>query len=102
MSRTYRRKNETWDFCAHDYVWEHGFLQKVRMDLKSLDFKQKKAKYHSDSYRGWCVPHWYVNMFFERGDRRRTKKEIQKWMKNPENYEVLLKPHMKDAGWSYW
>ena len=24
MSKTYRRKNETWDFEAYDYSWENG------------------------------------------------------------------------------
>lgn len=102
MSKTYRRRNECWDLRTNDYIWENGFLQVIPMNLNSKEYKKEKARFHSDNYRGWCVPHWYVNMFFERSDRRNTKKELQKWMSNPENYEVLLKPHMKDAGWSYW
>jgi hypothetical protein len=102
MSRTYRRKNEYWNFPFYDYTWDSGYLKKIRLNLNSKEYKQKKARFHSDNYTGWCVPHWYVNMFFERTNRRKAKREIQKWMNNPENYEVLLKPHIKNAGWNYW
>ena len=102
MSKTYRRKNETWDFEAYDYSWENGYFQKVPLNPKTKEYKKQKAHYHSDSYTGWCVPHWFVNLFFERSSRRKTKKEIKKWMKNPENHELIIDKHMKNAGWTYW
>lgn len=102
MSNTYRRKNDTWNFSANDYSWEDGFLRIIPMNTNSKEFMKKKSHFHSDSYIGSGVPHWYVNMFHERTNRRNSKKEIQKWIKNPEDYEVLLKPHIKDAGWNYW
>lgn len=102
MSKTYRRKNDNWDFHSYDYTWENGFMQKTSYDVQSKEFKKKKAHFHSDCYNGWCVPHWYVNMFHERSYRQHTKKELQKWYNNPESYEVVINRHMKDAGWNYW
>ena len=102
MSRTYRRKNDTWDFTDYDFDWVDGYLKKVPMNPKSKDYKKSKAHFHSDSYRGWGVPHWFVNMFFERANRRKTKKIIGQWLKNPENLDVLLDKKIKNAGWYYW
>lgn len=102
MSKTYRRKNDTWNFSANDYRWENGCFQCVPMNVESKEFKKEKARFHSDNYTGWSVPHWYVNMFYERTNRRNAKKALHKWKKLSDNYDVLLNPHMKNAGWTYW
>lgn len=102
MSKTYRRKNKTWDFNSYEYTWENGFLQQVIYNVNTKEFKKAKAMFHSDTYTGWCVPHWYVNMFHERKYRQHAKKELYKWSKNPEYYEVTIHRHMKSAGWDYW
>lgn len=102
MSKTYRRKNITWITNFNNYSWENGFQQTIPMNFDSKEFIKKKARFHSDNYGRLGVPHWYVNLYFERSDRVKTKKELHKWKKNPENYEVLLNRYVKDAGWSYW
>lgn len=102
MSKTYRRKNKTWNFNPYQYSFDNGYLHRLPLNKDSQEFKKEKAHFHSDSYNGMGVPHWYVNTFFEKPNRRKTKQELLKWIKNPENYEVLLRKHTKDAGWSYW
>ena len=77
MSRTYRRKNG-WDTPTRDYVFneELGHWQDIALDKNSLEFKKQTNKYHSDhNLYGGSVPHWFVNLFFERKFRRKTKKE---------------------------
>lgn len=102
MSRTYRRKKSaSWDFNPYDYDYSNGFLQKIWIERDSAEYKKLKAKYHSDSYFTYQVPHCYINRL-ERIFRRLINREIYQWMKNPENYEVINHKHMCDARYLYW
>lgn len=104
MSRTYRRRKDTWDLNAYEYVWvDNSYLVKKYLDKKSPEYKIKKAKFHQDTRRyGSGVPSWFVNLFCERKMRQKTKKEIHKWMKNPENVECMPPQFIRDARWLYW
>jgi hypothetical protein len=104
MSKTYRRKKSSWSFRDYDYTYENGFVEKQFYGHNTEKYKKEKAIFHSDAYSnyGSCVPHWYVNMFFEKPNRQKAKAEINKWMKNPQSSEVLIDIRNRGAGWNYW
>jgi hypothetical protein len=105
MSRTYRRKKDNGYnyFEAYDYVWVNGIYLKQYYSKGSVEYKKEKAKFHSDRQMyGGGVPSWFVNLFCERAHRGQTKREIQRWMNNPENYEAMVPEFIRDAGWKYW
>lgn len=106
MSRTYRRKN-----CANSHFWQ--FEREVqtyfdyktrdwaRVDPKSEEYERRKAIFHSDNGTNSFKepgPAWFRNMFSERPHRRMAKRELKKFMNDPD-YEVILEP----KGWlRYW
>lgn len=102
MSRTYRRKNG-WNAPTYDYcLTEEGYFEKQYYDKSSKKYKLEKNKYHRDKdIYGGGVPHWYVNLNCERQLRRKTKRELHKWVKNPDS-EAMVPLFMRDAGYSYW
>ena len=103
MSRTYRRKKDSWKFEAYDYVYKNGYLEKNFYDNQSAEYRKEKAKFHKDGkFYGSSVPSDFVNLFCEKKLRQRTKQAIIKWRKNPDNVECMLPPYIHDAGWMYW
>jgi hypothetical protein len=102
MSKTYRRKKDVWSFDNTDFKYENNIFIRYYLDKNSKEYAKKIAHFHSDSHYGWCVPHWYVNMFFERKYRRDSKNKIHKWMKNPENKEIIIDKYFKSAGYDYF
>lgn len=97
MSRTYRRKDKIeYKWVLRDYInsdielpWYRHW---IKIDPKSLEGKKRLAQHHSDA--GYCWqnykgPHWFHNLFEERPRRRKAKRELHKFMKDPD-YEVML------------
>lgn len=94
MSRTYRRKNETQDhyWVLRDYIWVELSSRRINIDPKSKEGKIRLAKHHSDAGYCWTNykgPHWFHNLYEERPRRRKAKRELHKFMKDPD-YEVML------------
>lgn len=43
MSRTYRRKKDSWKFEAYDYVYKNGYLEKIFYDNQSVEYRKRKS-----------------------------------------------------------
>lgn len=108
MSRTYRRKNATWDMRSYDWDYlenkeGHLFFAQINHSPDSPEYKKEKVKFHRDGKRyGSSVPGWYVNLFHQRPFRQQSKREIQKWMNCPDNHECLPPVYRRSAGYDYW
>lgn len=106
MSRTYRRKNEQWEYnwvCRDwDKIGYPLYWKMVQLEGKS----RTKAinKFHSDAQRTMNqVPSWYVNQFCNRPFRAKMKHEVRMIMKRADDYEDYnFDPFKKDALWSWW
>lgn len=105
MSRTIRRKN-AWDFYAYDFEWddELGGCRRVWHAPNSREYKLAKSKYHRDNrtYSNSSVPHWFTNLYWERGFRQQSREAIHNWCKNPENTEMMAPVFKRSIGWYYW
>lgn len=114
MSRTFRRRNTTQNGMWSDleyftsewvYPWsEFSYYSagiRVPYPKDSEEYKKGKARFHSDggttSFKE-PGPSWFRNCFTERPQRRAAKREIQKFMQNPD-YEPMILP--KDP-LDYW
>lgn len=105
MSRTKRRKDSKDDYrwllsdwmkmSENAYTWV-----RVPMDPTTKEYAKTLAMYHSDVYRNFKEPGpaWYRLYTVERPQRRKAKRELQKYMLN-EEHEVILNP--KDP-LEYW
>lgn len=105
MSRTYRRKGKyiPWNYWfdeesikvgPYHWIW-------VPRDKTTKEYKKDLAIYHSDSGTTNFKepgPSWFRNQFTERPQRREAKRQLQKFMKDPE-FEVML--NAKDP-LEYW
>lgn len=107
MSRTYRRKNgkkngylnEEW--CTHDYVRvespsdpRYFYYTRVKLDPKSPECIKAIAKFHSDAGTHRCKepgPSWFRRLYTQRPHRRAAKRELQRWLANPD-YEPMILP----------
>ena len=118
MSRTYRRKNETrdYDWVLRDFfslkelpsVSDYEKIQLYHSKYVWVHFskwsdrgKKLIRKYHSDAgttNHKEPGPCWFRNAFVERPNRRKSNREIKKFMLDTE-YEVIIdsKPPLK-----YW
>lgn len=96
MSRTYRRSSGDRD----DLKWNlkrlfripgtyHWYWESIEPGTK--EYNQIVAKYHSDSHRSFKEPGpaWFRNLTTERPQRREAKRQLHKFMHNPD-YEVIL------------
>lgn len=106
MSRTYRRKNEEWDFHRSLRVgiryFSIGYIEKERLEKNSKEYKKARKVYHSDtSYYRSSVPAWFVNMFCERPMRQKSRMAIHHWTKDQET-DLILPQYVHDAGWKYY
>lgn len=112
MSRTYRRKNEVgnhWSdfrYYTGEYVIIHPITSiwnrvYVPFEKNSKEYKRGKAKFHSDAGTTPCKepgPSWFRNLYTERPLRRQSKKEIRKFMLDPD-YEPIID---KKGKLEYW
>lgn len=112
MSRTFRRKNRVGNHWS-DYKYFTGkyyyswttfgsFVGYVPYPKDSKEYKKGKAKFHSDAGTTRCKepgPSWFRNLYTERPLRRQTKREIQKFMLDP-NYEPIVDEKGKLEYWT--
>jgi len=111
MSRTFRRRNgvgNNWsDFEYHtgEYIrvgkgiWARVY---VPYPKNSKEYKKGKARFHSDAGTTRCKepgPSWYRNLTTERPLRRKSKRELQKFMLDP-NYEPIVEEKGKLDYWT--
>lgn len=100
MSRTYRqlKGDPYWKRWALDYelirVSDYKFFCWIirRVDKNTKEYKKALAKFHSDA--GVVTfkepgPSWFRNLYSERPQRRKAKRELKKFMLDNE-YEVIL------------
>ena len=108
MSRTYRRKNTTnagWylnlDFYTSELVRNGWHWEWVPYPKDSKQYKKGYAKYHGDHGTHNFKepgPSWFRNLFSTRPERRKAKRELQKYMSNDE-YEPMI---LKKGKLPYW
>ena len=107
MSRTYRRKNgkkngylnEEWytrDYVRLESPSDPGYFYYawVWLDPKSREVIVALAKFHGDHGTHSCKepgPSWFRNLTTERPARRHAKRELQKFMQDPD-YEPMILP----------
>ena len=97
MSRTYRRKSgdhTDLEWQTREMIRVPGYYiwHWVPMDPKTKQYKKVVNKYHSDAGTQKfhnCPSGWWVNMVMQRPHRRDAKRQLKKWMTDPE-YEVIL------------
>lgn len=119
MSRTYRKRlssDSKWllrDFVLESSISDFSKYDKVQLTWSdrwiyvwykedSLEAKKIKAKHFSDSL-GWKYnrsgPTYFKTLVAQKPYRRRAKKEIYKFMRDSEEYEVLLESKPKLPYW---
>ena len=107
MSRTYRfKKDEKWMFQYNHVLKECVNIANYYYDFRPIDPRsvegiRRVALARSDKKEHIWIstgPGWFHNLFVQRPYRRRARKEIHKWIKNPD-YEPMIEdcPHR-----SYW
>lgn len=104
MSRTYRRKKDSWAVKNYEYVVVPGTYSWIKEYLSYDDERYKKSviEFHKDKDRYFnSVPGWFVNLYCERSLRRKSNRAVKKWMNNCET-DLLLPKYVKDAGWKYY
>lgn len=107
MSRTYRRKSgeEPW-WLLSEWVncftpsGNYSHVVRIKTDPKSKEVIKEMAKYHSDSFhkKSWQWPGWAIAEFIQRPYRRKAKREILKFLDDPD-YEVILRPVPRKGYW---
>ena len=103
MSRTYRRKNSTWSMNPYGWSWIGGSLIRVNYAPDSKEYAKCKMNFHKDTRRsGHSVPSWFVTVYCETKFREKTKQEIYRWLKKPNDYECMPPEFIRDAGWMYF
>jgi hypothetical protein len=124
MSRTYRFKNgyipwfasqewktwvrieddeeidPSWEVRVHFFSWitRRTYLER-KLEGKELKKVLSKENRVQRRYFKEPGPHWYRRMTTEVPQRREAKRELKKWMKNPE-YEVQLIPKKPLEYWT--
>ena len=96
MSRTFRRKsgdNQDKKYVLSKHVRVPGsyFWYREPMKPNSAEYIKTNARYHSDNYRNFKEPgpSWFRNLTAERPQRREAKRQLYKYMHDPE-FEVIL------------
>lgn len=108
MAKTIRRKNAKWTmFIDYDLIEVESRYGGVYYERKYIDQSDKRYKkmwkvFHSDKeVYGSGVPGWFVNLYFQRTDRRNAKNELRKACLD-QNYEVILPEYRKSAGYDWY
>ena len=105
MSRTYRCKKDPYlireNRILMNYEWIGFRIYRSDIDPNSKEGKKALARFHSDAKHflyEWKGPNWFHNMYAQRPYRRDCKKQIKKFMRNPD-YEIQIrnKPYRE-----YW
>ncbi len=94
MSRTFRRKNctyEEYDWVLLSWAGYSLHVSRIRLDKKSKEGKKRLARYHSDAggYYKEPGPAWYRRIVAQVPLRRSSKNELRKFMLN-EELEVII------------
>lgn len=105
MSRTYRFNKgkdkyrvkdswllNSWERQTFDGVHEWTQWVDVSIDPKSDEGKRRLARFHSDrKYHVvvWNGPGWFNRLFSQKPHRTRAKKELHKFVRNPD-HEVII------------
>lgn len=97
MSRTYRRRNAhvpTWmkqprqqvfyGPGPYDYVW-----MRLALDFENEEYLEDLRYFHLDNHPGHYTPPSWWNTLHQRMHRAKARKEITRWMKDPD-YEVMI------------
>lgn len=115
MSRTYRFKKNVmpkhwwfeWDLWVEaepdwdgpvDYSWYHP---RRRLQPHEKEYKRQLARHHRDQWVSFKEPgpHWFRNLFTDRPLRRDSKRELQKFMLDPD-YEPIIESKGKLEYWT--
>ena len=96
MSRTFRRKDLKEDTLWVGTEWVYvdtpnwGYTGIYRISMQDKELVKALAHYHSDAYKPFKDPgpSWFRNIFTERPQRRINKRELQKFMLDPD-YEPI-------------
>lgn len=65
-------------------------------------WKKEYNKRHKDNHTGiYSPPSWFVNMYFNKINRKKDKQEIHKYLRN-EEYEPIFSIYRNTAGWDWW
>jgi len=96
MSRTYRRKSgdqTNLNWATHEFKRLPGtwHWERVPLDPQSKEYKASVARYYSDRQYTFKEPgpSWFRRLFTERPQRRHAKRELNKYLLDPD-YEVIL------------
>lgn len=79
-------KLSTWS-----YIYNQRYIGVYKKTAKA--YKKGKALYHSDARSHNFHepgPHWFINQYVERPQRRHAKRELQKYILKDGDYEVVL------------
>jgi hypothetical protein len=104
MSRTYRRRDGVEDYwITHELIrTNYGYSRAwVKRDQNTKEFKKDWAKYRSDAGTHNFKepgPHWFRNLFTDRPGRRFDKRELQKFMADPDYEPMILSKYPLE----YW
>lgn len=109
MSRTKRFKKDSFLIKEHGVLntwvrgegYNHFSLIKIAIDPQSSEAKKRLAQFHSDTKKHVRLsrgPGWFHNMYAQRPYRIFVKKELSKFLIDPD-YEIQLrdKPYRE-----YW
>jgi len=105
MSRTFRRKNQQYDYkwVLIDWKLRIAGLRSPRHDPRSPLGRKAIACYHSDSQMTMrsTAPRWYRKAY---DHRRRTRNNLQmeRWLAEPEYEPVFDGFHRHDADGTWW
>lgn len=119
MSRTVRCKGmaikESWLMSREEFEersqrgWRWRNRQKETFEeFRKMELSLTKTDSHHRYFHWTCdAPSWFVNLYFNRPERRQAKRDIQKAISRSECFDdcdvVLEVPRqMRGAAWLYW
>lgn len=97
MSRTYRQRDQfsifinlRWVLRDHD-ACPVEFPVTPQIDPKSKEGKKRIAKFYADKTFNFKEPgpHWFRNLNTERPQRREAKRQLGRYMRDPEFVVIL-------------
>ena len=105
MSRTYRRKNQQYEYVWVLKNWDLFFKESsiALHDRHSLAGRKAITKFHSDAQvtMSSSAPRWYRKVF-DRRRRTRNNRVMRLWLKYLDFDPVFESNHRHDANWSWW
>ena len=105
MSRTYRRKNQQYEYIWVLKDWGLFFKESLsaRHDRHSLAGRKAIPKFHSDAQvtMNSSAPRWYRKVF-DRRRHTRNNRMMRLWLKYLDFDPVFESSHRYDANWTGW